>query len=112
MTNEIPVKPCGWRILVRPVAVAEKTSGGIIRPDSAIDNAKLATVVAEVVAIGPEAYREEEKFLGSPHAKQGDFVLIERFAGAKFFYKREEYRLMNDDEVVAVTTDPENITHA
>ena len=108
--TEIPVVPCGWRIMVSPVTISEKTAGGIIRPDQVKDNAKLATVVAKVVAVGDQAYGEPDKFSES-WVEPGDYVLIERFAGAKFFYKGEEYRLMNDDEIMATTTDPDNITH-
>lgn len=109
--EEVPVEPCGWRLLLKPVPIPEKTAGGIIRPDSTVDNARLATVVCQVVSMGKDAYAEKEKFCSGPHVEPGTYVLIERFAGAKFHYKGTEYRIMNDDEVIGITTDPDNITH-
>lgn len=102
--------PVGWRVLLKPRDVSDVTAGGIIRPDITKETMKLAAVICEVIAMGPDAYGDANKFQ-DPWVKVGDQVLIERFAGARFKYNGEEYRILNDDEIIAVINDPDNITN-
>ena len=59
--------------------------------------------------MGNDAYRDQSKF-DEPWCKTGDYVLIERFAGARFRYNREEYRILNDDEIICVVDDPKKVS--
>lgn len=110
VTQSIPFEPAGWRILLKPVIIEEKTQGGIILPDSVKDVKDLATVVCQVVAMGSEAYSDVDRYGPEGWAKEGDYVMIERFAGAKFKWNNEEYRILNDDEILGITTDPKGIS--
>ena len=37
-------------------------------------------------------------------------VLIGKFSGAKFWFEKEEYRILNDDEILAEVPDPTTIS--
>jgi len=50
-------QPTGYRVLVIPYYLSEKTKGGIIIPDATRDRESFATVVAYVVKLGPDAYK-------------------------------------------------------
>ena len=62
------------------------TDGGIHIPDSVRDREALATVVAYVLKIGPLAYQDPHKFgeTMDPWCKEGQWVCIGRYAGARF----------------------------
>ena len=106
-------QPTGWRILVMPYKGKEKTDGGLFLPDEFVEREALATVVAYVLRVGPEAYKSESKF-GSgaaPWCKQGDWVCIGRYSGSRFKIDGGEVRIINDDEVIATLLNPDDIRH-
>ncbi len=107
--SDIGLKPSGWRILIKPVAVSDKSKGGVYIPDEVQDVAKLSSVVGQVVGMGSEAYRDPNKFT-SAWVGDGDWVVIAKYGGAKFKVNGDEYRLINDDEILAVVDDPKTIT--
>jgi len=108
----VPIEPLGWRVLVKPMEGKAKSKGGVLLPDEVKDVNKLAATTCEVIKVGALAYAEVEKFPNGPWVKEGDIVMIERFSGSKFKYMGKDYRLLNDDEILAISTDPDNISHA
>lgn len=105
-------EPSGWRILILPYRGKGKTSGGIYIPDSTVDREALATVCGYVVKVGPLAYQDKEKFGDSkPWCKEGDWVIFGRYAGSRFKIEGGEVRLLNDDEILARISNPEDIIH-
>jgi|TARA_R110000787_G_scaffold94614_1_gene197376 co-chaperonin GroES (HSP10) len=105
--------PTGWRLLVMPYKGKATTGGGIHIPDAVRDREALATVVAYVLKIGPLAYQDPNKFGPNPESwvREGDWVCIGRYAGARFKIEGGEVRIINDDEVIATILDPEDIQH-
>lgn len=104
--GELSVK--GWKILVRPIANAPKTKGGIIIPDATLDYIDLIRSVGRVLAIGPLAYTRPD--MGDePWCKVGDFVLYGRYAGAKISYGGVKLLFLNDDEVITTVKDPSKL---
>ena len=101
-------KPTGWRILILPYTIP-KEKNGIIYADETIERSNLATNTGYVVSLGPDAYKDENKFPDGPWCKKGDWVLFGRYAGSRFKIQGAEPRLLNDDEVLAVITDPRDI---
>lgn len=61
-----------------------KTDAGILLTKQTTDREGLATSVAYVLKVGPLAYQDESKFADQPWCKEGDWVLIGRYAGARF----------------------------
>lgn len=101
--------PVGWRILVLPKPVEQRTSGGIILPDEAKDVTQYATQVCYVVAVGPDAYKDPSKFHTGPWCKEGDWVLVAKYAGSKFVFEATEFKIFNDDEIIAVVSTPKSV---
>lgn len=102
--------PSGWRMLVLPYAGKGTTKGGIHLTKDTLDREALATVVAYVVKMGPLCYAETTKFGHKPWCKQGDWVLIGRYSGARFKLEDgAEVRIINDDEVIGTIIDPDDI---
>ena len=111
--NERLPQPTGWRILVMPYSGRAKTDGGIHIPDAVRDREALATVVAYVLKTGPLAYADPNKFGegAEPWCKEGQWVCIGRYAGARFKIDGGEVRIINDDEVIATIIEPDDVKH-
>ena len=105
-------KPTGWRIIVLPYKAKEKTKGGIILSDKTITESQIATNCGLVMEIGPDAYKDEEKFPNGPWCKKNDWVLFARYAGSRINIDGGELRVLNDDEILGTIADPEDILHA
>ena len=102
-------QPTGWRLLVLPYRGRAKTKGGLDLPDEYVERQSLATVVAYVLAVGPDAYADKNKFPGDPWCKKGDWIILGRYAGARFRIEGGEVRIINDDEIIATIADPDDI---
>ena len=109
-SSKLPV-PTGWRLLVLPFKGKKKTKGGILYSDEQIERQQLATVCGNVLAVGPQAYRDKERYPEGPWCKKGDWVIFARYAGSRFKIEVGEVRLLNDDEIIATIKDPEDIVH-
>jgi co-chaperonin GroES (HSP10) len=101
--------PTGWRMLILPYRGKGVTDGGIVLPGKMLDDGQLQTVVGYVLKVGPLAYKDQEKFPDGPWCKQGDWVIFARYAGSRFRIEGGEVRVLNDDEILATISDPEDI---
>jgi co-chaperonin GroES (HSP10) len=106
-------QPTGWRILIVPYTAPRMTKGGIALPDSTVRNEEVAATIGYVAALGPDAYQDTAKFPEGPWCKKGDYVLFGRYAGARIMMQGEDndnlpLRLLNDDEVLGVISNPED----
>lgn len=99
-------RPCGWRVLLKPMKAPDKI-GSIYLSDDSKNATQFKMAVAEVIDMGPEAYTGE-RFI-EPWCKPGDFVFIGKYAGSPLTYAGEDYKLVNDDEVIAVVPDPTKV---
>ena len=109
-SSKLPV-PTGRRILVLPFKGKKKTKGGILYSDEQVERQQLATVCGNVLGMGPDCYKDNEKFPRGPWCKKGDWVIFARYAGSRFKIEGGEVRLLNDDEIIATIKDPEDIVH-
>ena len=108
---ELIPKPVGYRLLVRPYSGPKKTKGGIIFTDTAAETIQMTTVVGLVVEMGDLCYADKDKFPKGPWCKKGQFVIYGRYAGSRFKTKYGEHRILNDDEIIATISKPEDILH-
>jgi len=107
-------KPKGWRILVIPFSQPTQSAGGIHFTAKTKQEEEIATVIGQVVSLGPLAYSDEYKFMGIPWCKEGDFVIFARYSGSRVRLFGSEAdgsddlscRLLNDDEILAVVDNP------
>ena len=72
--SQLP-EPSGYRILLGLPEIEKKTEGGVIKPDSIINTEAMATVVAFVIKMGPDCYKDKERFPSGNFCKEGDFVI-------------------------------------
>jgi co-chaperonin GroES (HSP10) len=103
-------QPTGWRILLLPFK-GQKKQGSIYLPDQTIEREALATVCGYVLRVGPLAYKDKDKFDGTPWCKEKDWVIFGRYAGSRFKIDGGEVRILNDDEIIATIADPSDIIH-
>ena len=107
-SNKLP-QPTGWRMDVLPFKLAEKTKGGLYLANETLEKERIATNVGYVVSLGPDAYADKERYPGGAWCQEGDWVIFGRYAGARIKIEGGDLRLLNDDDVLAVITDPEDI---
>ena len=93
------IKPLGDRIVIRRFEAQEKTTGGIILPDSA----KNKPQKGKVLHVGPGRLLKD----GSRRelqVKEGDTVLFTNWAGDEFKEKSsgETILVMHEEDVLAV----------
>ena len=106
--SKLPI-PTGWRILVLPHRGKGKTKGGVILSDKTVEETQIATNVGLVLAIGPDAYNDKDRFPNGPWCKEKDWVIFARYAGSRLNIEGGELRILNDDEILGTTDDPESI---
>ncbi len=104
-------QPTGWRVLILPYRGKRKTTGGIYIPDEIVHRESLATVCGYVLKVGPDAWKDEDKYPAGDYCKEGDWVIFGRYAGSRFKIDGGEVRLLNDDEILATINDPDDILH-
>lgn len=107
----IPV-PSGYRLLIALPEVERVTKGGVHIPDKLVDMEKVASVVGLVVSMGDLAYKDENKFPTGPWCKEGDYVIFRSYSGTRIRVGTQEFRIINDDTVEAVVSDPRKIVRA
>ena len=101
--------PTGYRMLILPFTQKSVTKGGIMLADSYLEKERLATNVGFVVSLGPDAYKDKQKFPNGAWCKSRDWVIFGRYAGARIKIEDGDLRLLNDDEVLAVISSPEDV---
>ena len=89
---KVNVKPLADRVLIEPAPAEQKTSGGIIIPDTAKEKPQKGTVVA--VGNGKKDY--------TMTVKVGDVVLYGKYSGTEFKYEGKDYLIMREDEIYAI----------
>ena len=86
------IKPLGDRVVIKPAPAEEKTSGGLIIPDTAKEKPQRGTVVA----VGPG--QNDQKLT----VKEGDTVLYGKYAGTEISHNGEDYLILNESDIYAI----------
>jgi len=103
-------KPTGWRLLVLPFKMKEKTKGGLIMAETTLERQQVASQCGLVVEMGQQCY-DKDRYPEGPWCKKGDWVVFARYAGSRIQIDGGEVRLLNDDEILATIENPEDIFH-
>ena len=109
-TTKLPM-PTGWRMLILPFRMKEKTDGGILLGNETIDRQQVASQCGNVIAMGDACYVDKERYHNGPWCKVGDWVVFARYAGSRIEIQGGEVRLLNEDEILATVQDPTDILH-
>ena len=75
-------QPTGYRLVLFPLKLESKTAGGVHLTDAVIEQASIATNVCKVIAVGPDAYLDKDKFPNGAWCKKDDWIIIAKYAGA------------------------------
>ena len=110
----LPV-PTGYKLLCIVPEVDEKVAGttlDLVRDTATMRQEEHATTVLFVLRVGPDAYKDAQKFPNGAWCKEGDFVLVRTYTGTRFKIFGKEFRVINDDQIECVVQDPRGITRA
>ena len=94
---KLKFRPLHDRVVVKRIDAEEKSSGGIIIPDSA----KEKPSQGEVVAVGP-GVRDENGKLVPLELKAGDRVLFGKWSGTEVKLDGEDLLIMKESDVMGV----------
>ncbi len=89
--------PLHDRVLVRRVESDEKTSGGLIIPDSA----KEKPAEGEVVSVGAGA-RDDDGDRIAMDVKEGDRILFGKWSGTEVSIDGEELLIMKESDIMGI----------
>ena len=90
-------RPLHDRVVIRRVEAEEKTTGGIIIPDTA----KEKPMEGEVVAVGPGARGEDGK-IQPLDVRAGDRVLFGKWSGTEVKLDGEDLIIMKESDIMGV----------
>ncbi len=97
----MPIKPLHDRVLLERIQEDEqKSSGGIIIPDTA----KEKPIEGKIVAVGDGAVSEDGKKTPLT-VKPGDKVLFGKYGGTDIKFGGNEYLILRESEILAVITE-------
>ena len=91
------IKPLNDRVLVLRIKEEEKTSGGIIIPDTAKEKPQ----EGRVVAVGPGKVDDNGKRI-SLDVKANDRVLFGKYAGTEINIDGVEHLIMKEDDILGI----------
>lgn len=90
-------RPLHDRVVVRRLDSDEKTSGGIIIPDTA----KEKPSEGEVIAVGPGAANDDGK-VKALDVKTGDRVLFGKWSGTEVKIDGEDLLIMKESDIMGI----------
>ena len=86
------IQPLGDRVVIEPAAAEEKTSSGIIIPDTAKEKPQQGIVLA----VG-NGTKDEPMTV-----KNGDTVLYGKYAGTELKLDGKDYLIMRESDILAI----------
>jgi chaperonin GroES len=90
--GNVKIKPLADRVLIEPLAAEEKTSSGIIIPDTAKEKPQKGTIIA----VGPGT--KDEKM----EVKAGDAVLYGKYSGTELTMDGKDFLIMRQSDILAI----------
>lgn len=94
---KVQLKPLADRVVVKKIEAEEKTSGGIVLPDTAKEKPQQG----EILAVGPG--RMDDKGARQPmEVKVGDKVLFAKYSGTEVKIDGVEYLILAERDILAI----------
>ena len=91
------IRPLHDRVLIRRLDQEEKSSGGIILPDTAQEKPQQGTVVA----VGPGKVSDSGALI-EMSVKEGDKILYGKYSGTEVNVAGTDYIIMRESDILAV----------
>jgi chaperonin GroES len=92
----LKIRPLDDRVVVEPVEAEEKTSGGILLPDTAKQKPQRGVVLA----VGPGKLSDKGDRTAVSVSK-GDEVIYGRYAGNDIQLDRREVKILRESDILA-----------
>ena len=86
------MRPINDRVVIKPAPAEEKTSGGIIIPDTIKEKPQRGEVIAIVPGKGDTAMT----------VKVGDIVLYGKYAGQELQHEGNDYLIMREEDILII----------
>ena len=93
----LSLKPLSDRVVVEPAAAEEKSSGGIILPDTAQEKPQQGTVVAT----GPGKVSDSGTLV-EMSVMDGDKILYGKYSGTEVNVAGIDYIIMRETDILAI----------
>ena len=97
------IKPLHDRVIVKRLEQEEKSSGGIIIPDTA----KEKPMQGEIIAVGAGA-RDESGKIVPLEVKVGDVVLFAKWGGTEVKVDGQELLVLKESDIIGIVEDARN----
>ena len=97
MSEKSKIQPLGDRVLVEPLEAEDKTSGGIIIPDTAKEKQQRG----KVIAVGKGRVNEDGK-ITPLEVNANDQVLFGRYAGSEIKVGANDYLIIKEDDILGI----------
>jgi chaperonin GroES len=91
------IRPLNDRVLVLREDEEQKSTGGIIIPDTAKEKPQRG----KIVAVGPGKMGDDGKRI-SMEVKKGDRVLFSKYAGTEIVIDGVEHVFMREDDILSI----------
>ena len=95
--KKLTVTPLHDRVIVKPAAAEEKSSGGIIIPDTA----KEKPMQGKVIAVG-KGTKDKDGNLIPLDVKVGDKVLYGKWGGTEVKVNGQEFIIMKESDIMGI----------
>ena len=92
-------RPLHDRVLIESLESEEKTSGGIIIPDTAKEKPQ----EGKVIAVGPGSKSDDGK-VAPMDVKVGDHVLFGKWSGTEVKIDGKEYSIMKESDIMGISS--------
>jgi len=92
----VNLNPLADRVVVEPAPAEEKSSGGIILPDTAQEKPQLGTVIA----VGPGKVSDSGTLIKMT-VKKGDKILFGKYSGSEVTVDGNDYMIMRESDILA-----------
>ena len=92
------LKPLHDRVLVRRVESDEKTSGGLIIPESAKEKPAEGVIIA-----AGEGARKDSGELIAMSVSEGDKILFGKWSGTEVKIDGKEYSIMKESDIMGIS---------
>jgi len=94
---KVNIKPIGDKVLVKRVEAEERTSGGILLPDTAKEKPRRGIV------LGVGQGRLLDDGTRSPlQVQKNDHVIFTNYAGSEIKLNGEEYMIMDESDILGI----------
>lgn len=96
--TNVKIRPLEDRLVVEPFEAEERTSGGIVLPDSAREKQQMG----KVLAIGPGKLLEKSGARAQMSVKIGDTVLYGKYSGTEIELNGDDVVILRESDVLAI----------